>query len=216
MNSDTPEPKGPTAFVDEAYHLQSAEDMAAFYRKWAADYDHQMLEELDYLSPNRIAEKLAEQLLRKDAEILDLGCGTGLTCRLLAERGYRLLDGVDLSPEMLGVAGERGIYRNLIEADLNQPLPLESASYDGVISSGTFTHGHVGPEPLGEIFRVLKPGGVLACTVHQDLWQSLGFEARFAELVEQGIAEQVSNELGSYFGGSPPEGWFCVYRRCAA
>lgn len=213
MSGGKPDPKGPTAFVDEAYHLDSAEDMSAFYRKWAADYDRQMREELDYLSPDRIAQDLAEQIQEKDAAILDVGCGTGLTCRLLAERGYCHLDGVDLSQEMLDVARERGIYRRLIQADLNEPLPLDTAVYDGVISSGTFTHGHVGPQPLDELFRVLKPGGVLACTVHQDLWQSLGFDERLRNLVDQGVAELVSHELGPYFGGSPPEGWFCVYRR---
>ena len=88
-----------------------------------------------------------------------------------------------------------------------------TASYDAVISSGTFTHGHVGPQPLDEIFRVLKPGGILACTVHQDLWQSLGFKDRFNALVEQGIAVQMSLELGSYYRDQPVEGWFCVYRK---
>lgn len=214
MNGDRPDPKAPTAFVEEAYHLDNAEDMAAFYRKWASDYDRQMLEELDYLSPDRIAQDLANQITRKDAAILDVGCGTGLTCRLLAERGYDCLDGVDLSREMLEVARERGIYRELFQADLNRPLPLDSARYDGIISSGTFTHGHVGPQPLDELFRVLRPGGVLACTVHQDLWHTLGFDDAFENLVARDIAQEVSRELGSYFGGSPPEGWFCVYRRC--
>lgn len=208
-----PEAKGPTAFVDEAYHLDNAEDMAAFYRKWAADYDRQMLEELDYLSPFHIAEKLTQCLGDKEAAILDVGCGTGLTCRLLAERGYQRLDGIDLSAEMLAVARERGIYRNLVQGDLNQPLLLDTASYDGVISSGTFTHGHVGAKPLDELFRVLKPSGILACTVHQDLWQSMGFQDHFTALVQQGIAQQISLHLDSYYGGSPPEGWFCVYRK---
>jgi len=203
----------PSDFVDEAYHLANAEDMVEFYRKWAQDYDRQMIEIRGYISPARIAEMLVRQLPQKNAAVLDIGCGTGLTCRLLAEQGYDRLDGIDLSRDMLGVARERDIYRDLIQADVNQPLPLESASYDGVISSGTFTHGHVGPQPLAEIFRVLKPGGVLACTVHQDLWQSMGFEERFIALVDEHVAAQISLELGSYYQDGAPEGWFCVYRK---
>lgn len=203
----------PADFVDEAYHLEDAEEMAEFYRKWARDYDRQMLDLRGYTSPATIAEKLALHLPQKHAAVLDIGCGTGLTCSLLAEQGYDHLDGIDLSQEMLNVARERGIYRSLLQADVNQPLPLETASYDGVISSGTFTHGHVGPQPVGEIFRVLKPGGVLACTVHQDLWQSMGFEDRFRTLIDEGTATELSLELGSYYRDAAPEGWFCVYRK---
>jgi predicted TPR repeat methyltransferase len=202
-----------TDFVHEAYHLENTQEMVDFYRKWAADYDRQMLDQRGYTAPSSIAEMLGEQLPDTQATILDVGCGTGLTCRLLAQRGFSQLDGIDLSQEMIEVARERGIYRNLLQGDVNKPLQLETASYDGVVSSGTFTHGHVGPAPLDEIFRVLKPGGVLACTVHQDLWQSMGFEDRFAALLDQGIASLISLELGSYYRDKPVEGWFCVYRK---
>lgn len=213
MSADRPAAKGPSDFVDQAYHLDTAEDSVEFYREWAADYDHQMLDLLGYISPASIAEILAEHLADSEAVIVDVGCGTGLTCRVLAERGYGRLDGIDVSSEMLDVARERGIYRSLLQADINQPLSLESGRYDAAISSGTFTHGHVGPEPLREIFRVLKPGGLLACTVHLDLWQSMGFEAAFSTLVDQGIATRISTRPGSFYQDKPAEGLFCVYRK---
>ena len=213
MSADKASPRGPSDFVDEAYHLEDADSTVEFYRKWAADYDHQMLDMLGYTSPASIAQMLCEHLTDTEASVLDIGCGTGLTCRLLAERGYRNLDGIDLSGEMLEVARERGIYRQLLQADVNQPLPLDSGSYDGVISSGTFTHGHVGPQPFAEIFRILRPGGVFACTVHQDLWQSMAFDKAFEALVDQGIATCISTRLGSYYRDKPAEGWFCLYRK---
>jgi predicted TPR repeat methyltransferase len=213
MPADKSSPKAPSDFVDQAYHLDNADDTVDFYRKWAADYDHQMLDLLGYISPASIAEILVEHLPDSEAAILDVGCGTGLTCRVLAERGYSKLDGIDFSSEMLDVSRERGIYRNLLQADINQPLSLDSDCYDGVISSGTFTHGHVGPEPLQEIFRVLKPGGLLACTVHLDLWQSMGFETAFSALLDQGIATCISAEPGSFYKDKPAEGLFCVYRK---
>ena len=213
MSTGEPSVKAPSDFVDEAYHLENEQEMVGFYRKWAADYDRQMLDNLGYTAPGTIAAILSEHLPDTRASILDIGCGTGLTCRLLTQRGFSKLDGIDLSADMLGVARERGIYRDLLQGDVNQPLALETASYDGAISSGTFTHGHVGPEPLDEIFRVLKPGGLLACTVHQDLWQSMGFEAKFAALLKQGVASLISLELDSYYRDRPAEGWFCVYRK---
>jgi len=180
--------KGPSTFVSEAYQLGDQAGTVDFYKKWADDYDHQMLDELEYVAPLGIARLLREYLPDTESEIFDVGCGTGLTCRLFADNGYRALDGIDLSPDMVRVAGEQGIYRELIVGDVNEPIDRLSSSYDGVISSGTFTHGHVGPEPLDDIFRILRTGGILACTVHKDLWESRGFEQKFASLVSDGKA----------------------------
>lgn len=208
-----PDPKGPSEFVDAAYHLEDEASMVDFYRKWAQDYDHQMLEELGYTSPTKIAQQLSQSLPDTQSTVFDIGCGTGLTCVFLAEKGYTNLDGIDLSPDMVRVASERGIYRELLVGDVNQALERDDESYDAVISSGTFTHGHVGPEPLDEIFRILKPDGILACTIHQDLWTSMGFEAKLATLTASGVASPVSCEMGSYYKDQDPEGWFCVYRK---
>ena len=207
------EPEGPNAFVSEAYRLDDEAAMIEFYRKWARDYDRQMLDELGYVAAEEIARRLADRLPDRRAAIFDIGCGTGLTCVYLAERGYDRLDGIDLSPDMVRVAGERGIYRELLVGDVTQVLERDDASYAGVVSSGTFTHGHVGPEPFDEILRILAPGGVLACTVHHELWESRGFAAKFAELEADGRAQCLERELLPYYRGGPPEGWYCVYRK---
>ena len=205
--------RGPNEFVNEAYGLKDDEKMVDFYRKWADDYDHQMLVELGYTSPITIAQLLNEHLPDKDARILDIGCGTGLTCTFLHQQGYRSLVGIDLSPDMVRVAQDRGIYQQVMVGDLNLPLEIADASYDAAISSGTFTHGHVGPEPLDEIFRILRPGGILACTVHIDLWQSKGFEEKFNSLVDAGIIECLHLKQDKYYETGDLEGWFCVYRK---
>lgn len=210
-----PEPKGPSEFVDAAYHIEDESSMVEFYRKWAEDYDHQMLDELGYTSPTRVAQLLSERLPSTEASIFDIGCGTGLTCVYLAQKGYTNLDGIDLSPDMVRVAGQRGIYRELLVGDVNQKLERGDASYDGVISSGTFTHGHVGPKPLDEIFRILKPDGILACTVHDDLWEPMGFRAKFDALIDQGCVRCLNQQMGSYYKDAAPEGWFCVYQKIA-
>ena len=205
--------KGPGEFVTQAYSLDDDDKMVDFYRKWADDYDHQMLEELGYTSPVSIARLLNEYLPDKNARVFDIGCGTGLTCVFLHQQGYRALDGIDLSADMVRVARDRGIYQEILLGDVNQPLALADNSYDAAISSGTFTHGHVGPGPLQEIFRILRPGGILACTVHMDLWLTKGFEASFASLVDTGTAERLHLELDRYYQSGDIEGWFCVYRK---
>jgi len=205
--------KGPSTFVSEAYQLDGQAGTVDFYKKWADDYDHQMLDELEYVAPLGIARLLHEHLPDTESEIFDVGCGTGLTCRLLADNGYRALDGIDLSPDMVRVAGEQGIYRELIVGDVNEPIDRLSSSYDGVISSGTFTHGHVKADALDEILRVLKPGACFACTIHREVWQSAGFEGKFAHLMASGIAELESMNEQPFYKNAPDDGRFCVIRR---
>ncbi len=207
--------KGPNEFVSEAYSLESEADKVAFYRKWAQEYDHQMLDELGFVAPTLIAQQLADKLPDRDSAVFDIGCGTGLTCVYLAGQGYTRLDGIDLSPDMVRVAAERGIYRELLVGDVTRPLDRDDASYAGVISSGTFTHGHVGPEPLDEIFRILKPGGWLACTVHRDIWETMGFKNRFDGLEQERVARRVDLRLDKYYASGEPEGWYCLYQKTA-
>ncbi len=200
-------------FLHEAYATDDEASQLAFYKKWAQDYDNQMLQGLDYVSPEKIADALARHLLDKSACVLDIGCGTGLTAEAVAAFGYRIIDGLDYSAEMVEIAKQKGIYRRLFVADLNQKLEMSDNCYDGIISSGTFTHGHVGSEPVNELIRILKPGGFLACTVHQDLWQKRGFADKFNTLESAQRLREIERIADSYFEGAEKEGWFCIYQK---
>ncbi len=205
-------PKGPDHFVTAAYSLTDKQSLLSFYRKWAVEYDEKMRVQ-GYISPRDIAGLLADHLENRDARILDLGCGTGLVGKEMIDHGFSRLDGIDVSGEMIAVARARDLYGHLMIGDLNHPLPLPDSSYDAAISSGTFTHGHVGPEPIPEIFRILKPGGFLACTIHFDLWHRRGFDAMFAQLMSAKAIECVTLSEGPYYTAGRPEGWFCLYRK---
>ena len=62
--------------------------------------------------------------------------------------GISPVDELGISPEMLAKAARKGIYRKLLVTDLTTDLPVASGFYSGLVSSGTFTIGHVGPEVL--------------------------------------------------------------------
>ena len=86
---------------------------------FAEDFDKQLLEDLEYRAP-----KLVHALFRDvcgadpgNLDILDAGCGTGLS-GLDFKQYARSLTGVDLSPEMLKLAKDRGIYDELLETEL--------------------------------------------------------------------------------------------------
>lgn len=211
--SDQPIDLAKDAFVSGAYDLKDSDDAQSFYKLWADDYEGHMVGELGYCSPRLVAERLTRHLSDTNAEILDVGCGTGLTSDHLHEQGFGKVDGVDLTDAMLAKARARGIYRNLIRADLTKPIDLPDACYDAMVSSGTFTCGHVGPEPFDELVRLLRPGGLISFSVHVDIWEAQGFKAALDVLVAERKLELVEMELDKFFEPLEPAGWFFVYRR---
>lgn len=209
MNQDT---KRAEAFLSAAYESADANKQLAFYAQWAVDYDQQMAG-LQYSSPRLLGDLLMQYLPNKQAKILDVGCGTGLTVAALFNAGYVDLHGIDLSPEMIQVADSRGFYQSLARVDVKQPLDCPDAQFDAVVSSGTFTLGHLDAGPLLELVRILKSGGILACTIHQDLWQTKGFAACFSRFVQAGQMQCLHRKLNRLFANKPPQAWFCVYRK---
>jgi len=198
--------------LERAYSLASPEESLNLYRDWAGTYDHTMLDGLAYISPALLADLVARHLTDRRSLILDVGCGTGLTALELARRGYSRFEGLDISPDMLAASEARGLYERLRQADLTGPLEAEDGAYDAVASTGTFTHGHVGADCLNELVRVLRPGGLLACTIHRDVWTAMGFEARLASLAADGRLREVAVEAGVYYASSTePDGYFCLY-----
>ncbi len=201
------------AFLQDAYSLETAADTLAFYDRWAEEYDAQLERGLRYVAPAVLTETLVRHQPVGDGPILDIGCGTGLTGCCLHESGFPTVDGLDFSRAMLLKAREKGVYRKLVETDLNAALPFDDATYATAISTGTFTLGHVGPEPIDEVLRVLRPGAYFVCTVHDAIWDSKGFSRKFAELEKGGAIRAVEQNLGSFFDGSEPTARYCVFRK---
>jgi len=169
--ADTPE-------LESAYALETPEDNLRHYRAWAESYDAEFVAATGYRFPAVIAG--AYLAAGGGWPCLDVGCGTGA----LGERfpGGAVVDGLDLSPEMLAVARQKALYRTLIVSDLTRPLPILGETYAGLVSSGTFTFGHVGPEALDELVRVMRPGALAVISVRPLLWEEKGFAAHFERL----------------------------------
>jgi predicted TPR repeat methyltransferase len=161
-----------------------ADECREIYETWAKTYERDTLEDMGYVGPAIAAETLAP-LLPGNAVVLDAGCGTGLAGSELARRTDAVIDGVDISREMLSKAAQKSVYRTLGEADLTKPLAIDAGTYDAVICVGVFTNGHVGPKALDEMARVAKPGAPLVFTVHQDVWAS-GYAEQLERLAANG------------------------------
>ncbi|MDJ0822989.1 MAG: class I SAM-dependent methyltransferase [Paracoccaceae bacterium] len=169
--------------LEAAYGLETPEDNRQLYRAWAETYDSGFAEDMGYVLALRVAEVFADAWVA--GPVLDLGAGTGLCGEALVRLGVGPVDATDLSPEMLAVAARKGVYRALFTGNLLEHLPVEEGAYAGAVSSGTFTNGHVGPEALGEVLRILRPGGEAVLSVNAVHWQKKGFDAAFAALADQ-------------------------------
>lgn len=168
--------------LDSAYALGGKEETREFYKAWAETYDQTFAQDRGYRSPAEVARRF-RAAADGNEPVLDVGAGTGLIGQEMA--GTRI-DALDLSPEMLEVAARKGVYRKLITADLTGPLDIPDASYGGVVSSGTFTHGHVGPVCLPELMRITRPGALFVCTVIPAVYDSAGFGSVLAQMVADG------------------------------
>lgn len=162
--------------LSNAYALQGPADCLRLYAGWADSYDADWAASMDYRLPAEVAAALL-RMGTPEGAVLDVGAGTGLLAAALRGLGFRgPVDAVDLSTEMLAVARQKGLYRALIEADITRPLPV-ATRYAAIASSGTFTHGHVGPEALPMLLDAALPGASVALSVNAGVWEGLGFAA---------------------------------------
>ncbi|HEV3193363.1 MAG TPA: class I SAM-dependent methyltransferase, partial [Polyangiaceae bacterium] len=90
-------------------------------------------------------------------EVLDVACGTGYGSRLLARCAR--VSGVDRNQDAVETARSRTAGRFLV-ADV-PPIPFADDAFDFVVSFETIEHIPNDVEFIGEIRRVLRPGGTL-------------------------------------------------------
>ena len=155
---------------------------------------------LGYRAPELVADALADHA-QGPLAVLDAGCGTGLTAKAVQARlPDAVVDGFDLSADMLRHAGRTGLYRQARRADATQPLPFAPASYDAAVSSGLYTLGHVGPEALDPVLDCIRPGGLFALNVYDAAWEKLGFERAIDARIASGTISMASHTRATHFG----------------
>lgn len=166
--------------LQAAYALQTPDDSRRLYAEWAGDYDSTFAAREDY----QLHIHTARAFVRAGGQgpVLDVGAGTGLCGAVLADLGVGPIDAADISPEMLKQAMKKDVYRDAIEADLNEGIPAPPDSYSGIVSSGTFTTGHVGPDAIDALLRVARHGAIFALSINARHFESAGFRSKLDDL----------------------------------
>lgn len=185
--------------LEAVYGATSRSELSDAYDEWAATYDSDM-GEVGYRHPAIALGLLTRHLPSGSEPILDAGAGTGLVGELLGTVGYPVVDALDASEGMLGVARQKGIYRELHQGFLGEPLPFVDDRYAAVVSTGVFTAGHVGAEGLPELFRVTQPGGIVVLSVKVTVWEA-SIERFLAGAVDDGSITMV--ELTNAYESMP-------------
>ena len=103
--------------------------------------------------------------LRLNSSVLELGCGSGGYALHLAEKvGCRLV-GLDINAPGIRNANQLALARGLAsqarfeQCDVSDNLPFDDNAFDAVFSNDVLCHIPGRPKVLGEMFRILKPGG---------------------------------------------------------
>ena len=109
--------------------------------------------------PERIP--LFVETIGRGKRVLDLGCRSGALTRHFLD-GNSVV-GLDVDATALEKARTLGIEP--VQADVEEPLPFEDASFDAVVAGELFEHLQFPDALVDEIERVLCPGGVIVGSV---------------------------------------------------
>jgi SAM-dependent methyltransferase len=173
-------PKTGTDQLEGAYALETPADNVDYYRDFARTYEEGFVKDTGYVYPREVARLFRATAGPEDSPVLDVGAGTGLVAEHL---GGLTVDAIDISPEMLERAAAKGLYCRRIVADLTQRLEVPDATYGGLVSAGTFTHGHVGPVAFDELLRISRPGALCCLGINLAIFDAAGFGSALARLV---------------------------------
>lgn len=195
-------------FDKRGYPVVSAE---TGYAEWAADYEATVAEGLDrFLLP--AVESIDWQQVGRAA---DLACGTGRTGAWLAERGVKAIDGVDITAEMLAIAGEKGVYRHLRRADVAD-TGLAERSYGLCALSLADEHlADLGPV-YREAVRLLADGGSFLLLGYHPFFLMSGLPTHYHRGDGQAVAIESHVHLFSdhFRAGTEAGLTLCEFREC--
>lgn len=129
-------------------------------------------------------------------EVLDVATGAGGFIAALAEslRSYTRFTGVDINPDALAEAGRQFPDARFEPADAAS-LPFPDRSFDTVTLSNSLHHLPDPTRALGEMKRVLRPGGIMLV---REMYRDHPSEARLTHVLAHDWWAEVNTRLGEY------------------
>lgn len=194
--------------INMAYSYSDSKDLSTYYNDSAKGYD-EFVNSVGYVLPKLVA-KQAFKYLRMSDLIVDIGCGTGLLgVEMNSIQDDLTIHGIDLSWEMIVAAHEKKkpngqmYYEKLYRADLGEKHGLPEIKYSFMVSSGTFTTGHLNGKHLLNIFELMNKNSFAVFSVKSDHFEESNFIDDLKNFRQQGLIELLEiHEVDSYINNN--------------
>jgi len=175
-----------------------AEYVRHLFDQYASYYDQHMLQALHYQVPELLLDLLTKHTPNSPNkfQLLDLGCGTGLS-GLAFQKIAGSLTGIDISSQMLDKALHKNIYTKLIEMDIQDFLSSTQQKFDLIISADTFNYFGDLSSIFNHLYATLLPQGYVLFSIETEAamyakeW-SLNPYARYTH--SQNYIEKLAND----------------------
>lgn len=190
----------------------TVEETRQIYSDWAESYDKDVAE-WGYATPGRIAMALRRSNANVDKPVLDFGCGTGLCGIALKSAGFDVVDGTDISPEMLTKAEARGVYRQVWKGVPGSLGHIQAGDYPIIAACGVISLGAAPPETLDMLVDALAPGGLLAFSFNEATMSDRSYTDRLDIAVLAPDLELAFEETGPHLPAKNMTSTVYVLRR---
>lgn len=182
---------------DSLWTPHSVAETQKIYRDWAGSYDSDV-GAMGYATPARIAMALRQAGANPSKPVLDYGCGTGLSGMALKAVGFDIVDGTDISPEMLDGAQAKGVYRQVW---LGQPGTLGHigrGDYPIIAACGVISIGAAPAQTLDLLIDALGPAGLLAFSYNDATLKGPDYTGLLEAVIREGKVEKLHQEHGPH------------------
>ncbi|WP_374395774.1 class I SAM-dependent methyltransferase [Sphingopyxis sp.] len=180
-------------------------------------------------SQGQIMKARSKVVPHAQGDVLELGCGGGINMEFYEPARVTSFTGLDPSPELLAMSRAAAAARGMIadiQGGVGEAMPFESGRFDTVVT--TFTLCSVADQAavLGEIRRVLKPGGTALFLEHggapdagvakwqrriEPVWKRIGGNCHLTRPISQAYEKagfSVDRQGAAYMPKTPrPFGW---------
>ncbi len=197
---------------DKLWTPRSVEETKQIYADWAEKYDSDVAD-WGYATPGRVAMALRRANANIDKAVLDFGCGTGLCGMALKAAGFDVVDGTDISPEMLAQAEQRGVYRQVWKGEPGSLGHIRAGDYPIIAACGVISLGAAPPETLDMLVDAMAPGTLLAFSFNEATMGDRAYTDRLDIAVLAPDIELVSEEDGPHLPAKDMRSTVYVLRR---